>query len=225
MKSLSDKISHLFSKIYYTWFVFYERLLSWIFSTAPGRLVFGVFKNTKVYTAIKANDRVSSLDVFRALAIIGVVIYHYHHWLKYGNLGVDLFFVISGLLVGGILTREFEKDQRINIPKFLLQRGFKIWPSYYFLLAFGSLIAFLLYRNTHPAFQIPFWDLKKYLFFYQNYDEEPVHWAFDHIWSLCVEEHFYIMLPLVFFTISLVSKKEYKRKMLYIAVFSAIVFR
>ncbi|HLO59728.1 MAG TPA: acyltransferase [Bacteroidales bacterium] len=206
------------------WFVFYERILVWFFSTFPGKLIHRIIKNTKLYGAIKANDRVSSLDVFRAIAIIGVVIYHFHHKLKFGNLGVDLFFVISGLLVGGLLTRDFERDQRINVPKFLLQRGFKIWPSYYFFLIFGSLIAFVLYRISHPDFLIPLSDIKKYIFFFQNYDEYPVHWVFDHIWSLCVEEHFYIMLPLVFVSIQLFSPKRNKRKALYGAVIFAILF-
>jgi peptidoglycan/LPS O-acetylase OafA/YrhL len=224
MKLFPETLAMSVRKIYNGWFTLYDNLWIWLSTTRPGSLFFGVFRNTKVYSALATNDRVSSLDVYRALAIIGVVIYHFHHFLKYGNLGVDLFFVISGLLVGGLLTREFEKNNRINIPKFLLQRGFKIWPSYYFLLAFGSLIAFLLYRNSHPTFQIPLWDLKKYLFFYQNYREEPVHWVFDHVWSLCVEEHFYIILPVVFFMIQLASSKENKRKMLYVAVFFAIVF-
>jgi peptidoglycan/LPS O-acetylase OafA/YrhL len=206
------------------WFVFYERILVWFFSTFPGKLILRIIKNTKLYGAVKANDRVSSLDVFRAIAIIGVVIYHYHHKLKFGNLGVDLFFVISGLLVGGLLTRDFEKDQRINVPKFLLQRGFKIWPSYYFFLICGSLIAFIFYRNSHPDFLIPLTDITKYIFFYQNYHEYPIHWVFDHIWSLCVEEHFYIMLPLVFVTIQLLSSKRNKRRALYSAVFFAILF-
>jgi peptidoglycan/LPS O-acetylase OafA/YrhL len=70
---------------------------------------------------------------------------------------------------------------------------------------------------------IPGWDIKKYIFFYQNYAEQPVHWTFDHIWSLCVEEHFYIMLPIVFFVIQFLINPKYKIKALYFAVFLAII--
>jgi peptidoglycan/LPS O-acetylase OafA/YrhL len=208
---------------YHQWYKLYTRFLVFLLSTIPGKWFYFIFKKLKVFQVIKNTDRISSLDVFRAIAIIAVVIYHFHHFLKFGNLGVDLFFVISGLLVGGILTREFEKDHHINIPKFLLQRGFKIWPSFYFLLAFGSLLAFLFYRNSHPTFMIPFHDLARYLFFYQNYVELPVHWTFDHIWSLCVEEHFYIMLPVVFFIVQLFAGRKNRIKVLYFTVFLAIV--
>jgi peptidoglycan/LPS O-acetylase OafA/YrhL len=210
-------------KIYRFYTRWYTLLLKLFFSTLPGRWIFSIFRNLKVYQVLKTTDRISSLDVFRAIAIIAVVIYHYHHILNFGNLGVDLFFVISGLLVGGILTKEFEKDQKINIPKFLLQRGFKIWPSFYFLLTFGSLMAFLMYRNSHSSFIIPFRDINRYIFFYQNYIDQPEHWTFDHIWSLCVEEHFYIMLPIVFFTIQLFISRKNKLRALYVAVFMAIV--
>jgi peptidoglycan/LPS O-acetylase OafA/YrhL len=223
MKIGYPMISTIIGKIFRIWSILYLRLITIIISTFPGKLFFNLFKKLKVYGVLKTTDRISSLDVFRAIAIIAVVIYHYHHILNFGNLGVDLFFVISGLLVGGILTREFEKDQKINIPKFLLQRGFKIWPSFYFFLTFGSLMAFLLYRNSHDEFMIPLSDVKRYVFFYQNYVEMPIHWTFDHIWSLCVEEHFYIMLPLVFFTIQLFISKKNKIKALYVAVILAII--
>ena len=80
--------------------------------------------------------RNSCVDVFRALAIMAVVLFHFEGLLPYGNIGVDLFFVISGLLVGGLLIRQLHTGTRIRFFKFFLQRGFKIWPSYYaFLLS------------------------------------------------------------------------------------------
>ncbi len=223
LKTAIQYILALIERAYQIWSKLYGWILNFIITTVPGKWFFLVVKSLKVYPALLSADRNTSLDVFRGIAIIAVVIYHYHHLLNFGNLGVDLFFVISGLLVGGILTREFEKDHRINIPKFLLQRGFKIWPSYYFFLTFGSLLAFLLYQKTHPAFIIPFRDIERYVFFYQNYVEEPIHWTFDHVWSLCVEEHFYIMLPLLFFTIQLFVNRKNKIRVLYMFVFLAII--
>jgi peptidoglycan/LPS O-acetylase OafA/YrhL len=184
--------------------------------------ILNLFKQLKVYQLLTTNNRISSLDVFRAIAIIAVVFYHFHQYLPFGNIGVDLFFVISGFLVGGILIKEFNKEKAINIPRFLLQRGFKIWPSYYFFLLFGSLIVFLFYHNSHPEQIIPFREITRYALFYQNYVPNPDHWSFGHVWSLCVEEHFYIMLPVILFLIyKLVSKKNHT-KALYAMVFAAI---
>ena len=146
---------------------------------------------------INSGTRISSIDIFRCLAILPVVFYHFHHFLPYGNLGVDLFFVISGFLVGSILIKKFKKGQKINFFEFVLQRGFKIWPSYYTFLLVGGLLALLFFTNYSPDFIIPRSDYPRYLFFYRNYTGLPRHWIFDHVWSLCVEEHFYILLPVM----------------------------
>lgn len=147
---------------------------------------------------INADNRNSSVDIFRAIAIISVVMYHFNQTLPYGYLGVIVFFVISGLLVGGLLTKKFHKGEHISFLKFILQRGFKIWPSYYTFLLIGNFLAYTFYHTYSPGQYIPLWDLKRYLFFYQNFTGLPIHWCMDHIWSLCVEEHFYILLPLLF---------------------------
>ena len=179
--------------------------------------------NLKVFQTINSSNRVSSIDIFRSIAILAVVTYHFNHYLPFGFLGVDLFFIISGLLIGGLLIKEIKSGKRINYFKFFLQRGFKIWPSYYVFIFLGNLLAFFLYRTSYPNEIIPFWDLKRYLFFYQNYTGTPYHWLFDHIWSLCVEEHFYIFLPLLFILIQLFIKEKFKIKALFIFVIVTIV--
>mgnify|MGYP006147837745 CR=1 FL=1 len=130
---------------------------------------------------------------------------HLNETLPYGFLGVDLFFVISGLLVGGILTKPFLNGDKIEIFNFFLRRGFKIWPSYYTFLIVGTIIAMLTYNSHNQNQIIPFTDFTRYLLFYQNYTGLPFHWSFDHVWSLCVEEHFYIMLPLIFISLRLIK--------------------
>jgi peptidoglycan/LPS O-acetylase OafA/YrhL len=124
---------------------------------------------------LSSNDRVSSVDIWRGLAIISVVLYHFNGTLSYGSLGVDLFFVISGLLVGGLLTKPFLKEEKISFFNFFLRRGFKIWPSYYTFLVLGTIIATLTYNSQNSNQIIPFTDFKRYLLFYQNYTGFPFH--------------------------------------------------
>jgi peptidoglycan/LPS O-acetylase OafA/YrhL len=145
---------------------------------------------------LNENKRNSSIDFYRALAIISVVLFHFNKELPLGYIGVDLFFVISGLLIGGILFKSFYSLKGISFGQFFISRGFKIWPSFYFFLIAGSLLARFFYSEKHPDQIIPFNDLGRYLFFYQNYTGAPFHWSFDHVWSLCVEEHFYILFPI-----------------------------
>jgi peptidoglycan/LPS O-acetylase OafA/YrhL len=163
----------------------------------------------KVFDVINSQERNSSVDVFRFFAIFSVVIYHYNALLPYGYLGVDLFFVISGLLVGGIIFKEFKNGTSVNFFKFILQRGFKIWPSYYSFIFIGNIFAYLLYNSTSNSDHIiSFDDPWRYLLFYQNYRSYPYfefNLSFDHVWSLCVEEHFYILLPLVFIIVQIAS--------------------
>ncbi|GAA4458624.1 acyltransferase [Rurimicrobium arvi] len=177
------------------------------------------FKSLEI---INSKDRISSVDIFRSIAIITVVLFHFNFSLPYGYLGVDLFFLISGLLVGGMLVRQLERNEPVHFGRFFLQRGFKIWPSYYVFLLLGNGIAWILYHNTHPEQIIPLWDLKRYVFFYQNYTGKPFHWSFDHVWSLCVEEHFYILLPLMFIVLQRFVALEHRKKMLLVFVILTI---
>lgn len=167
-------------------------------------------------------SRNSVIDVYRGIAIFTVVLFHFNLTFPYGYLGVDLFFVISGILVGGILTKKYLNNEKINFFRFILQRGFKIWPSYFFFLLAGSIVARLLYTQTAPDQIIPIDDIWRYAFFYQNFTGEPYHWSFDHVWSLCVEEHFYILLPLTLIFISAIFNKQ-RKTFLYMAIVGYIL--
>ncbi len=177
----------------------------------------------KVFESLTSPNRITSIDFFRGVAIISVVIFHFESFMPLGYIGVDLFFVISGLLIGNLLTTEFKSGKKINFFRFILQRGLKIWPSYYFFFLVGWLIAFLLYHKTNPDQLIPLNDMKRYLLFYQNYIGLPFHFSFDHVWSLCVEEHFYILLPLLFIVIQFFFDPINGKKYLFISIGFAIV--
>lgn len=127
------------------------------------------------------NSRNQSLDVLRGVAVLLVIGHHHPYfpiWHRAGGIGVDLFFVLSGYLISGLLFSEYKKSGRINFLRFFIRRGFKIYPAYYVFL---FLLALLRGRPTLAD-----------LTFMQSY--WPYSWG--HTWSLSVEEHFYIALPL-----------------------------
>lgn len=140
----------------------------------------------KSLEVINSKSRISSIDFFRATAILLVLFYHFNHLIPFGEIGVDLFFVISGFLVGGILLRQYFNREKISFFSFFLKRGFKIWPSFYFFV----LMSFIINQKDFSG-------IGKYLFFYQNYTGEA-----SHLWSLCVEEHFYVFLPIIFILVA-----------------------
>src|SRR5438477_285773 len=143
-------------------------------------------------------ERQPGLDLLRALAIIVVVIYHaalFGFKLpgrvdRFGWIGVDLFFVLSGYLIGGQLLAPFARDQRINLGRFFARRALRIMPAYFVVLA----IYFLLpsWREYSEMSQ-PLW---KFLLSIQNI---ALHGgtAFSHAWSLAVEDQFYLCLPFI----------------------------
>ncbi|HET7544018.1 MAG TPA: acyltransferase [Polyangiaceae bacterium] len=108
---------------------------------------------------------------------------------QFGWTGVDLFFVLSGFLIGRLLFAEVQRTQQLDIRRFLLRRMFKIWPGYYLFLLYvvvrmcfasGSLSEAA--RAWWPAFAN-----------IQNFIAVPR----DQLWSLAVEEQFYLALPLL----------------------------
>ncbi|MGN6646158.1 MAG: acyltransferase family protein [Cytophaga sp.] len=182
-----------------------------------------MLQKLNVFKVVNNPDRISSVDFFRGIAVLAVVLFHFKGTLPFGYLGVEIFFVISGLLVGGLLTKDLTNQKKIVFFEFFLKRGFKIWPSYYMFLLLGTGVAVLFYSQSHPDQIIPLWDLKRYLFFYQNYTGGPFHWSFDHVWTLCVEEHFYILLPILYIFIQKVFPVEKQKQALFLFVTGVIV--
>jgi peptidoglycan/LPS O-acetylase OafA/YrhL len=143
-------------------------------------------------------NRNQSLDIARGIAVLLVLLAHYpfaDDVMKRGWIGVDLFFVLSGFLISGLLFSEFKKTGRLDVKRFWIRRAFKIYPPFYVLMA-ATAAFFLLRAGTVP--KAIFGDL----FFLQNY--APHLW--DHGWSLAVEEHFYFALPLLLWIMLRISK-------------------
>ena len=113
-------------------------------------------------TAQDKNSRLLPLDFLRGVAIllvlmrhsplasskVGYIAYPFALIGRMGWTGVDLFFVLSGFLIGGLLFREIATRETLDIKRFIIRRGFKIWPSYYLNILVGTLIVYL---NTPEA--------------------------------------------------------------------------
>ncbi len=108
-------------------------------------------------------------------------------WQRGGWIGVDLFFVLSGFLISGLLFAEHQRYGAIQFKRFFIRRGFKIYPPFYFL------IAVTVVQGLAVGASVPLGRLTAEVFYLQNY-LEPI---WDHTWSLAVEEHFYLLLPLI----------------------------
>jgi peptidoglycan/LPS O-acetylase OafA/YrhL len=130
------------------------------------------------------------LDVLRCVAILLVVARHAFEQTRIGAagwVGVDLFFVLSGFLISGLLFSEYKKTQSINWKRFFIRRGLKLYPAFYVLLVVTLMAQYMVHRvSSFPRFLGE-------LFYVQNYG--PHVWS--HTWSLAVEEHFYLVLPAI----------------------------
>jgi peptidoglycan/LPS O-acetylase OafA/YrhL len=143
--------------------------------------------------ALILNSRNRSLDVLRGVAILLVLGRHASYiehsrylnfWFRIGWSGVDLFFVLSGFLISGLLFSEFKLSRAIKLKRFWIRRAFKIYPPFYMLIAFVTALSiFRIGRVPHA--------LLADVLFVNNYFPHIL----DHGWSLAVEEHFYLMLP------------------------------
>jgi peptidoglycan/LPS O-acetylase OafA/YrhL len=148
--------------------------------------------------------RVLQLDVLRGVAILLVLGAHSPTPARrssgllrpldlllhqFGWTGVDLFFVLSGYLIGGLLFSEIKRYGSIDVPRFLTRRMLRIWPAYYTLLVFVVLReSFLPGSNLADAWSRT-WPAFVHI---QNFIEVPR----TQLWSLANEEHFYLVLPL-----------------------------
>lgn len=138
------------------------------------------------------NRRLREIDFLRGAAVLLVLFRHrplFQFTENMGWIGVDLFFVLSGFLVSGVLFKEYKKFGRIFGTNFLARRAFKIYPIFY--LAVFLYAALTLYVDKFSLL-----GFLSEVFFLQNY-LSGLGWFYGVTWSLAIEEHFYILLTLV----------------------------
>jgi len=170
-------------------------------------------------------SRNANLDLTRACAILMVVIYHtiqmlpqknsvLWQFVQAGRYGVDLFFVLSGFLIGGLYWNEQIQFGNVYKLRFILRRILRTAPPYFITLL-------LAYTGVFISRNEPF-DFG-YLFFFQNY---YIRIPFFFIsWSLCVEEHFYLFLPFFLYVLRIRAFKDRIVLILLLTSFFPLIFR
>lgn len=156
--------------------------------------------------------KITQIQGLRALAAILVTLFH-AKWVSGGFIGVDIFYVISGFLITGLLLREIDRSGTINFKEFYSRRFKRLLPTSFFVLAITAVVSWMLIPATmrtslgRDVIAASLY-VSNYLFAwwqadYQNLDATPS--PVIHYWSLAVEEQFYLVWPLLillFFTLS-----------------------
>jgi peptidoglycan/LPS O-acetylase OafA/YrhL len=165
-------------------------------------------------------SRLNGLDTLRALAILLVFTYHYmafvsgeptFGWVSIvGWVGVDLFFVLSGYLIGNQLFSGLANQRQLSLSSFYARRALRTWPVFWVALAAYFLFPSVMGGRPPP----PLWT---FLTFTQNYQLQPGT-AFSHAWSLCLEEQFYLVLPLVVLAAFRIGTRRYQAWWLLLAL-------
>ena len=144
-------------------------------------------------------NRLPGLDLLRTLAIVWVMLFHSfvvgglgegYQWLSdYGWMGVDLFFVLSGYLIGSQVLKPLSRGQSPGFGDFYLRRVFRVVPAFLVVVAlYAWWPAFREAEGLQPVWQFLTFTVNLLIDYKHNK-------AFSHAWSLCVEEHFYLVFP------------------------------
>jgi len=172
-------------------------------------------------------EKFHGLDHLRAVAILLVLLYHYRmfehpDWIDtvgwIGWTGVDLFFVLSGFLISGQLFVEISRYGTIRLKIFFTKRFFRIIPPYAVTLLLYFCFPVFREREALP----PLW---KFVSFTQNYGLDVIdQGTFSHAWSLCIEEQFYLVLPLsLLLLIRLKALRYVTSGILFVLIFTLLI--
>ena len=144
------------------------------------------------------------IDALRAIAVLSVIVFHaFPNWLPGGFVGVDIFFVISGFLITKIIFNELQ-DQQFSYWTFYQRRIRRIFPSLIVVLLVSSIIGWIVFTpaeyelfGTHLASSAGF--VPNFRFWREAgyFDKEAITKPLLHLWSLGVEEQFYLLWPII----------------------------
>jgi peptidoglycan/LPS O-acetylase OafA/YrhL len=180
-----------------------------------------------------STPKITQIQGLRALAALLVTLFH-AKWVNGGFIGVDIFYVISGFLITGLLLREIERTGTINFKEFYARRFKRLLPTSFFVLLVTAVASWLLIPATMRSslgrdIIAASLYVSNYLFAwwqadYQNLDATPS--PVIHYWSLAVEEQFYLIWPLLilFFFIAATKFKKKILLTLLVATVTALSF-
>lgn len=147
-------------------------------------------------------------------------------YLLIGDLGVNFFFVLSGFLITFLLLKEKDETNKINIPSFYLRRVLRIWPLYFVVLLIGLIIVPLFTTDLSNFFPIltstSILNKTLYIFFLGNFDyliNGVSNFVVGVLWSVSVEEQFYLFWPLLLF---IIPRKHLTKVFLSLIIFSTL---
>lgn len=157
-----------------------------------------------------------SIDSLRALAVLAVIIYHVDvNYLPGGFLGVDLFFVLSGYLISSLIIKEYRKTGSLNLYNFYIRRARRLLPAVYFMITIGLVVMVLfnevLLRKSHLdaifgyIYSSNWWYIFHKLDYFDSFGAQS---PFKHLWSLAIEEQFYMIFPLLFLLVNRKKKSK-----------------
>lgn len=168
-----------------------------------GRMI-GLHETSSARADLSRVPYLPGLDGLRAVAVVGVMLYHANHgWLSGGLLGVEVFFVISGYLITLLIVGEFERTGQLGLRQFWFRRFRRLLPALFVMMAALAIYMSLFHRRPQGQsrgdflagiFYVSNW---YQIFVGQGYTAAEAFAPLRHLWSLAVEEQFYIIWPLV----------------------------
>jgi peptidoglycan/LPS O-acetylase OafA/YrhL len=148
----------------------------------------------------------SGLDGLRAIAVMAVVFYHADFaWAEGGFLGVEMFFVISGYLITSLLLVEWLRTDRIDLKAFWIRRARRLLPAVFLMLGVVTVWSVVFLRETlyrlggdilaASAYVTNWFFIVRNDSYFESFGRPPL---LGHLWSLAVEEQFYVLWPILF---------------------------
>jgi peptidoglycan/LPS O-acetylase OafA/YrhL len=180
-------------------------------------------------TSVKKLDYLPGLDGIRAIAAMLVIMTHWPNSsisLKFGWIGVNIFFVLSGFLITRILVNEKPLPFKQYIKRFFLKRTLRIFPIYYLFIAVTAILLFVVrysipqlasnqtigsginaLTNAWPNYLTYTYNIRLNLRYFFQWDDTSNQF-FGHLWSLSVEEQFYLIFPFVVYFTTIATLKK-----------------
>ncbi|MBS1745642.1 MAG: acyltransferase [Bacteroidetes bacterium] len=166
---------------------------------------------------------ISSLDGIRCIAVIYVLLLHCSYGILSGGwIGVDLFFVLSGFLITSLLRNEFIRTGKIRLFNFWIRRGLKLLPPLLVTIILTNILWIYLPANMDAN---RFIASTSALFYFANFINPKLLGPLSHMWSLSVEEHFYLFWPLAMGLLILRKNRESGKSILIILLLIVSIIR